>query len=813
MSDRAAAHIWICGADARTEQRYRAWAASLPLAVSCMPWPEAQRRLQASSRTGWPDGLVAHRVAPSEVVLPRHLPVLLVVPTWPAGAWRHLPLHVTVVLDDADAAQERAFLQFVQRLPQTELHAEVNVRAMLRTSPWPLCLTALTDGRLVMANEAFRALVGLPEPGEPFSTRFVYASIWRPGDLTFVLDELRRRGEVSAYEAEVRTQQGGPRAVRVSVRVVAWADQLCLMTTFEDRTEAQTLYQRLVAERLREDAVLDALSTPLLHTDAEGRVLHVNAACSAWLGQAAASLVGQPISALLEADGQTHAQARLTAATWTSTLYHADGRALLARVDVRRLPRLKSDQWLYQLHPVVSPEPALAVSFPSERLFAVGLDRQGHIQFSSPALSALLGHAPDALLHTPWVDQVHPDDRVHVRALLAGEEGTSPSALILVRVRHVKGHWETLELAVSALHEEVLPHGVLMVGYAALDSAPGTPLLPEARAALQGPVDLIRDAVAVLTEDAHRHQQLLLGLIQEQATRLERAADHFVDVARVERGREGQVPERLDLVRLVQEQVAAMSAREVVLHTRVAHSYVHLDPYYTRHLVRGLLEVAAEEAPEVALSLRVEGAPQRVRLVVDAAAEPQQASGWRPPVASSWPRLERLARMVGGRLQRASTPVGPWTLTLPRQTPSVTVESASSQGWVPRAEGAARRVVVILDANPATSLPLRTLLSREVEVVVVVSSHALQTVLRRRPVEAVLVHVRASALAHALGVAQAARALGLVGPVRLLALTSYCGPAEHRLLEEAGFEACLERPFMHETLRAALQLPKTTGPD
>ncbi|WP_238290236.1 PAS domain S-box protein [Methylobacterium longum] len=71
-------------------------------------------------------------------------------------------------------------------------------------------------------------------------------------------------------------------------------------------------------------------------------------------------------------------------------------------------------------------------------------------RYVSPAVRAVLGYAPEALIGTQPLDFVHPEDVASYRAVLDGlTSGRTAQALTCQRYRHRDGHWVWLEISFS----------------------------------------------------------------------------------------------------------------------------------------------------------------------------------------------------------------------------------------------------------------------------------------------------------------------------------------------------------------------------
>jgi PAS domain S-box-containing protein len=86
-------------------------------------------------------------------------------------------------------------------------------------------------------------------------------------------------------------------------------------------------------------------------------------------------------------------------------------------------------------------------------------DPDGTIRWASPSSRAVLGSAPGALVGTPIVNCVHPDDADRVRARLFGSEtadGAGPAGVVGVtcRMRHGDGHFVRVEMLVRPVERD-----------------------------------------------------------------------------------------------------------------------------------------------------------------------------------------------------------------------------------------------------------------------------------------------------------------------------------------------------------------------
>ena len=91
------------------------------------------------------------------------------------------------------------------------------------------------------------------------------------------------------------------------------------------------------------------------------------------------------------------------------------------------------------------------------------LDESGRIDYLSPSVERVFGHAAEALIGLPLLKVVHPDDFPSVIAVLSNVGGSKASDAVLeCRVRHRDGSWRDTESRVTNLLDEPAIHGVVL---------------------------------------------------------------------------------------------------------------------------------------------------------------------------------------------------------------------------------------------------------------------------------------------------------------------------------------------------------------
>jgi diguanylate cyclase (GGDEF)-like protein/PAS domain S-box-containing protein len=88
----------------------------------------------------------------------------------------------------------------------------------------------------------------------------------------------------------------------------------------------------------------------------------------------------------------------------------------------------------------------------SSDLILVTLD--GRVTYASPAVTAVLGLAAEAIRNREVVEVVHEDDRSRVLSWLTGLEAAGRNTTLRCRVRHADGSWRNVEAVGSVLTDE-----------------------------------------------------------------------------------------------------------------------------------------------------------------------------------------------------------------------------------------------------------------------------------------------------------------------------------------------------------------------
>lgn len=91
-------------------------------------------------------------------------------------------------------------------------------------------------------------------------------------------------------------------------------------------------------------------------------------------------------------------------------------------------------------------------------------DAQGLIGYASPAVWQVVGHGPEAVLHSAVLDWVHPDERAEVQAELAAVLALRPHGQheTVCRVRHADGSWRHVAILANNCLADAAVAGVVL---------------------------------------------------------------------------------------------------------------------------------------------------------------------------------------------------------------------------------------------------------------------------------------------------------------------------------------------------------------
>jgi PAS domain S-box-containing protein len=146
---------------------------------------------------------------------------------------------------------------------ETIRQSEKRFSQVFHTSPIPIVLTTLADGRYVEVNEACLQITGFTR-AEVIGSTSMGLNVWaEPAHRARLIQHLQDSGSVRNQESLIRTKSGQLRNVLLSAEVIELNNQphiLCFVYDITQLKQTQQVLERRVAERTHELATLNEIS-------------------------------------------------------------------------------------------------------------------------------------------------------------------------------------------------------------------------------------------------------------------------------------------------------------------------------------------------------------------------------------------------------------------------------------------------------------------------------------------------------------------------------------------------------------------------
>ena len=349
---------------------------------------------------------------------------------------------------------------------------------------------------------------------------------------------------------------------------------------------------------------------------------------------------------------------------------------------------------------------------------------------------------------------------------------------------------------------------------------------------LRNPLDVIGTAVRVLdspTGEPDRDAGITRrarAILARQVLQLGRLVDDLLDVGRVTTGKIRLVKVPVNLADTVQRSVGGLApeggtpAHRITV--RAEPIWVEADQARVEQIVMNLLSNAVKyTAPGGDIEISVTGDGRTARLAVrdtgvgmtphmlervfdlffQGERTLERAEGG---LGIGLTLVRRLAEMHGGRVEAESPGQGRGT-TVTVELPQIAAP-AEAPGAPPPARPSPRRILIVEDSRDSRDM-LRYLLEHAGHEVHEAADgpSGVEAILKVRP-DIALVDVGLPGL-DGYEVARRIRADAAGGKVRLVALTGYGLPEDHRRSQEAGFDAHLVKPVDPASLAAVIEAP------
>jgi PAS domain S-box-containing protein len=154
--------------------------------------------------------------------------------------------------------------------------SEVRYRTAFMTSPEPIILSSVPEGRYLEINEGFERTFGWSR-GEAIGKTSTEMGIWKdPEHRAAFLRSVEHDGRVDGYETEFRCKSGALVAAMVSSNAITIGGQKCILTVLRDITERKRINDALVASEKEFRLLAEAMPQIVWVCDTEGRNTYFN---------------------------------------------------------------------------------------------------------------------------------------------------------------------------------------------------------------------------------------------------------------------------------------------------------------------------------------------------------------------------------------------------------------------------------------------------------------------------------------------------------------------------------------------------------
>jgi PAS domain S-box-containing protein len=247
------------------------------------------------------------------------------------------------------------------------------------------------------------------------------------------------------------------------------------------------------------------------------------------------------------------------------------------------------------------------------------IDRDGVIQYCNPAYERKLGYRPTELLGKKAATLVHPEDLLKLRQVFrADARDTSP--LVECRVCHKDGSWRTLEANAENLLHDPAVRGFVINSRDITERKEVEQLKDELVSTvsheLRTPLTSLRGFAELMLrkEFSPEQRQKFLSIIHNESIRLTDLINDFLDLQRMESGRQDYKITAVSLDVLMREAAAIFVPQDGVHQLRLLFSQelpqICADADRLRQVLSNLLSNAVKYSPkggQITLGARQEG--------------------------------------------------------------------------------------------------------------------------------------------------------------------------------------------------------------
>ncbi|MBX6422533.1 PAS domain S-box protein [Thermosulfurimonas sp. F29] len=158
---------------------------------------------------------------------------------------------------------------------------------------------AVTDfeGRILMVNRALRALMGIEE--KALQGKTVWEYYLQPEDRHHFMKTLKRKGEISGYELQLRDHRGRIRTVLVSARVFGEGEHREIWSTVQDITALKEAEAALAESEARFRTLAENAPLAVILMDDVGRITYFNPMAERIFGWMEREVLGKELHLVL----------------------------------------------------------------------------------------------------------------------------------------------------------------------------------------------------------------------------------------------------------------------------------------------------------------------------------------------------------------------------------------------------------------------------------------------------------------------------------------------------------------------------------
>jgi PAS domain S-box-containing protein len=200
-------------------------------------------------------------------------------PVLPGATRRHL----AIIEDITEAKRQQAALQA----------SEARFRSLFELSPDTITLSRVSDGTLVMANQAWCDATGIPLQEALDRSPADLGSWSHPDARKALLADIHQHGQITARESSIRHRDGTERQVLISAQAMSLGAEELILIVGKDVSERVRIEAALRESEARFRGIFDFAPDPIsLSRASDGTLTWVNPAWCALTGYAEAEVLG-----------------------------------------------------------------------------------------------------------------------------------------------------------------------------------------------------------------------------------------------------------------------------------------------------------------------------------------------------------------------------------------------------------------------------------------------------------------------------------------------------------------------------------------